>query len=251
MTALNAHLYGPAEGAPLLAIHGVTAHGRRFEQLAQEALPHRRVIAVDLRGHGASTIEPPWSLDQHLVDLRDTLDAHGVGATDVIGHSFGGCLATNLLATSPERVRRLVLLDPAMALPLELAREAAEETRPDDSWATLAEAVAARVAGQAPQAVEAVRNDATIAIAEDADGRFRRQYSRPAVITGWGEMARAMPAVPADRAILLITAAQAPFVTDAVRRGLPGAVEHVLDCGHVVTWEAFDEVARLVREFLA
>ena len=251
MTVLNAHLYGPVEGSPLLAIHGVTGHGRRFEQLAQEALPHRRVIAVDLRGHGASTIAPPWSLEQHLTDLRDTLDAHGVGETDVIGHSFGGCLATNLLASSPQRVARLALLDPAMALPGELARGAAEETRPDDSWATLDEAIAARLVGQPPQAVEAVRADALLAIAEDADGRFRRQYSRPAVITGWGEMARPLPVLPAGHPILLITAAQAPFVTDPVRAGLPGVVEHVLECGHVVTWEAFDEVARLVRGFLA
>ncbi len=251
MTVLNAHLYGPADGKPLLAIHGVTAHGRRFEQLAQEALPHLRVLAVDLRGHGASIVMPPWSLDQHLSDLRDTLDAHGVGETDVIGHSFGGCLATSLLATSPERVGRVVLLDPAMALPVELAREAAEEARPDDSWATLHEAIADRIAGQAPQAVEAAREDAAIAIAQDADGRFRRQYSRPAVITGWGEMARALPALPDGHPILLITAAQAPYVTDVLRRGLPGAVEHVLDCGHVVLWEAFDEVARLVRGFLA
>ena len=57
MAVLNLHHYGAPDGAPTLAIHGVTAHGERYRRLAQEAFPERRWLSVDLRGHGRST----WS----------------------------------------------------------------------------------------------------------------------------------------------------------------------------------------------
>ena len=251
MALLHVHRYGPPDGEPLLAIHGVTAHGRRFRRLAEEALPARRVLAVDLRGHGASDWDPPWSLDRHLADLGETLDHLGVERTDVIGHSFGGLLATSLLATSPHRVGRVVLLDPAMSLDPVLAREAAEETLDDESWASLEEGAEARAASQVAAATEAARVDAMISLVQGADGRFRRRFSRPAVITGWGEMARPLPELPRNREILLVTAGRAPFVNDRVRAALPDATEHVLDCGHVMLWEAFDDVSSLVQAFLA
>ncbi len=111
---LNVHHFGPADGAPLLAIHGVTSHGRRYVDFAELAAPDRHVLAVDLRGHGRSGWEPPWNVDTHLADITETLDAEGVTEpVDVIGHSFGGLLALALVTASPERVQRAVLIDPA------------------------------------------------------------------------------------------------------------------------------------------
>ena len=75
MSVLNVHELGDPAGPPLLAIHGVRAHGRRFRRLAEEAWPERRTIAVDLRGHGRSTYDAPWSIEQHVADLIETLDA--------------------------------------------------------------------------------------------------------------------------------------------------------------------------------
>ena len=108
---------GAGVGVPILAIHGVKSHGRRFRRLAEEAWPERTTLAVDLRGHGASTWDPPWDVSTHVADLLETLDAEGVERVAVVGHSFGGCLATHLAAAAPDRVERFVLLDPAVALP--------------------------------------------------------------------------------------------------------------------------------------
>ena len=64
MAVLNVHHFGDPDGEPLLAVHGITAHGRRFRRLAEEALPQRRTVAVDLRGHGRSVYDGPWSIPQ-------------------------------------------------------------------------------------------------------------------------------------------------------------------------------------------
>ncbi len=74
MSVLNVHEFGDPGGAPLLAVHGINAHGRRFVRLATEGWPERHTLAVDLRGHGRSTYDGPWNMAQHVTDLIDTLD---------------------------------------------------------------------------------------------------------------------------------------------------------------------------------
>ena len=57
MSALHVHLFGPDDGRPVVALHGVTGHARRWAVLAEQ-LPELRLIAVDLRGHGHSPKTP-------------------------------------------------------------------------------------------------------------------------------------------------------------------------------------------------
>ena len=67
---LHLHEWGDADAPAVVCLHGVTAHGRRFRKLAEERLAARfRVLAPDLRGHGLSDYEPPWSFPTHLDDV--------------------------------------------------------------------------------------------------------------------------------------------------------------------------------------
>ena len=152
MAVLNLHHFGSPDGAPTLAIHGVTAHGERYRRLALEAFPERRWLAVDLRGHGRSTWDGPWTVERHVADLLETLDAEGVERVEVVGHSYGGMIALHLLATAPERVARVALLDPAVELPGEWLPKLADDMIDDPGWATPEEALAKRLDGRAPQA---------------------------------------------------------------------------------------------------
>ena len=190
IAVLEVHRFGADDGAPLLAMHGVTGHGGRFRTLAQHGLPERRWLAVDLRGHGRSTWDAPWTSEQHVADLLETLDAEGVERCDVIGHSFGGLLATHLAATVPERVGRVVLLDPAVALNGHEMLEAAEQTRHDEGWESRDEALRARSEGRPPQALPHVEADLDEALEQGSDGRWRLRYCRSAVVTAWSEIAR-------------------------------------------------------------
>jgi len=60
---LHVHSWGDSALPAIVCLHGVTAHGLRFRRLAEERLAHRfHVVSLDLRGHGRSDFDPPWSL---------------------------------------------------------------------------------------------------------------------------------------------------------------------------------------------
>jgi lipase len=248
--------FGAADGAPLLALHGVTGHGLRFQRLAEEGVPERRWIAPDLRGHGRSSWEPPWNAERLVTDLVEVLDAEGLERTDVIGHSYGGLLATRLVERIPGRIGRVVLLDPAIAIPADDAVEAAEDTRLDDGWESEEAAYAGRREGRSPHTLPMVDADLAETLVEGPDGRFRMRYSRPAVVTAWGEMA----APPASLAswpgeLLLVPAAWDDYVGDNVREALARDLgdrftERPVEGGHILYWDSFEETVAAIRPFL-
>ena len=263
MSVLNVHELGDPTGPPLLAIHGVRAHGRRFRRLAEEAWPERRTIAVDLRGHGRSTYDAPWSIEQHVADLIETLDATvpaavlrwpGAGRRRSVTRTAARSRSISL-ATHPERVRRLVMLDPAIALDGDRGSQEALAAIADPGWASVEDATEARAAGLFPGTEAAVAEDIAEHLVQGEDGRFRLRFHKPAVVTGWGELCRPIPRITTRRPALLVVAERADFVSDAVVAGLheqldPDLTVVTLDCGHMLYWDRFDETAAAVTEFL-
>lgn len=255
MAVLHVHEFGDPAGAPVLAVHGINAHGRRWRRLGDETLADRRVIAVDLRGHGRSTYDGPWSVAQHVADLAETLDAVGVSApVDVVSHSFGGMLAIWMLAIHPDRVARLALLDPALLFDGAQASEMAMAAIEQPGWASVEEALVARNAGLGDEIHPSVREEIDEHLVLGDDGRYRFRVHRPAVVTAWGELCHPLPAVPV-RPALLVAADRAQFVTPAVEAALGARFGDQLttvhlDCGHMVYWERFDETAAAVAALL-
>jgi lipase len=251
--ALHVTEFGPADGPPVLALHGVTGHAGRWRVLA-DALPDLRLVAVDVRGHGRSPWTPPWHLEQHVADALAVLDGLGLERAAVLGHSFGGAIAVHLARTAPLRVRQLVLLDPALGLDPGDMLEAAEDFRGEESYPDRAAARADRAQRWAGVADELV--DAELAEHLVADGdRFRYRYSRAAVIAAWGEMARPAPTPPAGLRTLVLPAAQADYVSpawlDACRAELgPALTVAAVDAGHMLYLERTAEVAGHVAAFL-
>ena len=84
-----------------------------------EALPDRmRIIAVDLPGHGESSVPPGSSIDDYAAAVADFTSALGCGPVVVVGHSLGGSIAIALAAHQPALVRGLVLIASCVKLPL-------------------------------------------------------------------------------------------------------------------------------------
>ena len=256
MAVLNLHHYGSPDGAPTLAIHGVTAHGERYRRLAQEAFPERRWLAVDLRGHGRSTWDGPWTVERHVADVIETLDAESVVRADVVAHSFGGMIALHLLATVPARVGRVALLDPAVELPGAWLPKLADDQIDDPGWASPDEALAKRVEGRPRQALADATEDVKRHLYEAPDKRFRMRFHRGAAVAAWSEMAR--PTISLAQAVhpcLLVIAMQEEIVRPELRaalaRDLGARLTTVeIDSGHMLYWEAFDETASALRSFL-
>jgi len=213
-------------------------------------------LAVDLRGHGRSTYDGPWSIGQHVADLVDTLDAYDLGEIDVVGHSYGGVIGLHLLGAHPDRVRRLVMLDPAFLLPGATGSAQALATIADPGYASVEEATIARNEGLGDEINPAVHEDIAEHLVRGDDGRYRFRFHPPAVVTGWGELCRPLPSVPESKPSLLVVATRAEWVTPEVISGLrdllgPHLTTSTIDSGHMLYWERFDETAEAVTTFFA
>jgi lipase len=248
------HEWGDADARPVLCVHGVVAHGLRFRRLAEEHLGRFRVIAPDLRGHGRSTWEPPWTIGQHVHDLEELLAAYGIERTTVIGHSFGGRLALELAARG--LVERAVWLDPAIWVPPPIALERAELARLPASFRTPADAVAARAATaeRAPRTL--IEEERDQHLEQHRDGLWRWRYCASAVVAAYGDLSQAPPEWESARVpTLLVVGADTDVVPEpmvaAIVDGLGPAVNVVtVPGGHVVLWDAYDETAAAVTQFL-
>src|SRR5919201_4885248 len=188
LTRLALYEWGDPGAPRVVCLHGVTGHGRHFALLAEDALDDSHVLAPDLPGHGASPYEPPWDVDSHLAAV--------VGAVVpepavYVGHSFGGRLAFELAARSPESVTRLVLLDPAIWLPPEVALLGAENSRKERSYVSFDEAVEQRyVESQLRRTPrELVEAELRVHLVADAEGIYRYRYCQSAVVAAYGELA--------------------------------------------------------------
>ena len=246
---LNVREWGDPAGEPVVCIHGLTGYGGRFRRLAEEHLPHRRVLAVDLRGHGASGWEPPWDLDSHAHDLLETVAGRGADSADWVGHSIGGRIIAEIAAISPERVRRAALLDPAMHVDVEHALQRVELLRTDAGFATIDEAVDMRLADptlfSTPR--ETIAAETGEHLQRGEDGRYRWRFFPPMAIVAWSEMTRAAPPWPMCPT-LLVVGAQSWIAQDVP------AVDHIstvtVPGGHAVLWDDYHLTAEAVRRFL-
>ncbi|MBB6252238.1 alpha/beta fold hydrolase [Nitrospirillum iridis] len=109
---------GPADSAavPLLLLHGFGGDALAWQfniQALVKGAPGaagRRVLAVDLPGHGASTLDVPSGLGGVADWVVRLMDAAGVAQADIIGHSMGGRVSLLLAERHPDRVRRMSLI---------------------------------------------------------------------------------------------------------------------------------------------
>jgi pimeloyl-ACP methyl ester carboxylesterase len=103
---------GEASGAtPVVLIHGLTNSHLTWSRVALPLSVDRRVLMLDLPGHGQS--ERPnagYALDWYAHLMARWLEAVGVEQADIVGHSFGGGVAQMLLLECRPRIRRLVLV---------------------------------------------------------------------------------------------------------------------------------------------
>lgn len=103
---------GPAQGAAVVCIHGLTANHTCWASVADVLSPAYRLIAYDLRGRGESDKpDKGYSLALHNEDLAGLLDHFGLKKAVLVGHSLGAHIALRFAALHPERVAKLVLVD--------------------------------------------------------------------------------------------------------------------------------------------
>jgi lipase len=254
---LHVHEWGNAGAPPVVCLHGISAHGRRYRKLAEERLGRSfRVVAPDLRGHGRSGYDPPWDLGTHLDDVLETVDEARIERAAWLGHSFGGRLILELAVRAPELIVCAVLLDPAIQILPHVGLDFAEEAAKDHAFALPDQAVEARLANGAPTPRAFVEEEAREHLTPSPDGRLRWRYCRPAVVTAYSELCTQPPppgvlSVPA----LLVHASQFGLVREEQLDEYSAALGDRLEVvavpgGHIVYWDAYEQTAETVEQFL-
>ena len=99
------------QGAALVLLHGLFGAAQNWGAIQKHLAVTHRVIALDLRNHGASPHAATMDYAAMADDVAETLDALGVPVATVLGHSMGGKVAMWLALTQPARVARLIVAD--------------------------------------------------------------------------------------------------------------------------------------------
>jgi pimeloyl-ACP methyl ester carboxylesterase len=220
------------EGPPLLLVHGLAGSWRWWERAVPELAARRRVYLVDLPGFGGLRGRR-FALGDAPAFVAAFLDALGLGAVDVAGHSLGGVVCARLAASHPEHVRRLVLVAPAAV--------AGERTMVAYAWPFFrlarkaSPSFARMVAGDARRCGLPTLWRASRELLRDRGVLDDMRAIRVPALLVWGELD---PLVP-------------PALAPAVAAAIPGArLLLVPGAGHVPMFELPDAFAAEVLAFL-
>ena len=91
-------------GPVVVLVHGITESHHSWDSLIGELALDFQVVAVDLRGHGASERRAPYDALTMAVDLHAVVEAVGAPSPLMIGHSLGGAV----VSIYARRTRRVV-----------------------------------------------------------------------------------------------------------------------------------------------
>lgn len=251
---LSFSAYG--EGPPLVVLHGLFGSGRNWAAIAKTLAESRRVLAVDLRNHGASPWDAAMDYEVMAGDVLELIAAEGLDGPAILGHSMGGKVAMASALTAPDAMRALIVADIApvayshsheayveVLRGLDLARMA----RRGDADAALRDAV--------PEA--AVRGFLLQNLVFEG-GAVRWRLNLDAIAANMDRLT-GFPWQPGsvswEGPALFVTGAESPYVPPrhhaAIRAFFPNArIETVAGAGHWVHAEKPAEFVALARDFL-
>ena len=111
--AVNVERYG-TDGPTVVLVHGLGGALLNWRAVAPGLAQGRRVLALDLRGHGRSAMPRDASIPENLSLLARFIEREAKGSVTLVGNSMGGYLSMQLAAQRPELVESLVLVNPAL-----------------------------------------------------------------------------------------------------------------------------------------
>jgi len=145
-TALSYAESGPADGPPLLLVHGTLGDQRSFAaQMQPLGAAGYRVMALSMRHCWPGRWEEggDFTIDTHVADVAAFIRALGRGPVRLLGHSRGGHIAFRVAGRHPDLVRALVLAEPGGELDESLGGAPGARGRQAGAFAEAAALIAA------------------------------------------------------------------------------------------------------------
>ncbi len=246
---------GPPGARAIVLLHGSPLDHRMWEpQLKELSAEGYRVVAPDLRGHGASPLpDGPWTLEECAADVLALADRLGIERFVLGGLSVGGQVALAAVEAAPARVEGLVL-----------AATRADADLPEERRRKVeaARAVAAAGREEAGPFVNNVFTPATVAGRPEVVAQFRTMVEetpplgRARLLEAVGNRKDRRPLLPSIRCpALSIGGAEDPITPQAharaIHEAVPGSFLQVVEgASHLVNLEAPGVFNRAVANWL-
>lgn len=117
VNGIDLHYLAVGHGSDLVLVHGFLGNLAVWHlQIAPQLRKSYRVTTYDLRGHGYSELTPSGYTAGHMAaDLEGLLDTLNIRKATLVGHSYGADIALYFCLKHPERVEKLVALEPGLA----------------------------------------------------------------------------------------------------------------------------------------
>ncbi len=128
VNGIDLHYIALGHGPDVILIHGFLGNLAVWHlQIAPQLRKYYRITTYDLRGHGYSDVTPSgYTPAQMVSDLTGLLDTLGIKKATLVGHSFGADIAMYFAYKNPQRVQKLVAIEPGLA--------ALVDERKDPNW---------------------------------------------------------------------------------------------------------------------
>ncbi len=128
VNGLTIHAIQVGSGPDVVMLHGFLGNLAVWHlYMAPQMRKHFRVTTYDLRGHGYSEVTPAgYSAGEMAEDLLNVLDTLDIQKAHLVGHSFGADICLYFALKHPDRVEKIVALEPGLA--------ALVHERKKDSW---------------------------------------------------------------------------------------------------------------------
>ena len=110
---MRLHAIEAGAGVPLVVLHGLFGSAQNWGAIQRRLAAAQRVLALDLRNHGASPHAAAMDYSTMAADVIETLTALDALPATLLGHSMGGKVAMQLALSQPELVTRLIVADVA------------------------------------------------------------------------------------------------------------------------------------------
>src|SRR5690348_11998935 len=126
--------------SPVLFLHSFAGDCTHWSQVLEALAPRRRVVAFDFSGHGLSpAARGRYSIRRLAQDVVTVANTQNLEHFVLVGHSMGALVAAEFAAAAPQRVKKLILVDPPPApgaLPAEAIRQI-RDALAQDPYATI------------------------------------------------------------------------------------------------------------------
>jgi pimeloyl-ACP methyl ester carboxylesterase len=279
---LNVALAGPADGEPILFLHGFPESHRTWRHQLAGLADLYRVYAPDQRGFAASDrpegVEN-YETDRIVADVMALADALGLDAFTLAGHDWGGAVAWMAAVMHPFRVKRLIIVNAPHPLVFQKSLIDDPAQREASQYISFFRSPAAEAA-IAGMGLEGFLDRITAhtggkALSAEERRHYLDDWSQPGVLTtmlNWYRASKIVVPAPGEEAkaplwthapfpklgmpTLVVWGLKDTALLPVQLDGLHDLIEDLRlvtspSAGHFITWEEPETVTSAIKDFMA